>query len=352
MPSAASPPFLTSESLLREHVPEPTARVVAKIRPELEGAGRRWIEAAALVGLATRRPDGFVDVVARAREREAARSPDDRHVRVADAPSARIGDARANLDGNPFAGAIFVLPGLDATLRAHGAARVLPEDGCIELAVAETYMHCPKAFVRSRLWDPAATRPGLADLEPESGPELGPAGRRFVERSPFALLGTCLERGSGDVSPRGDPPGFVRVIDERTLLIPDRPGNRIMDSFRNVLANPVAGLLFLVPGAAWALRATGEARITADAGALAPLAVKGRPPRLGIWLRLHEAVLERAPALAISRLWDPLARVSPNEVPSLGRTLVEQVDSRGRFRGAKGRVLEWMLGQDVKKNLY
>lgn len=346
MPTAP-PPFLTSESELREHMPGPPERTLAKIQPRLEETARAWIGRARLVGLATRRDDGAVDVTARALDEGLAEAPDDERILVRDGGA--IGPAASGIAANPFAAAIFMLPGLDSTLRANGTARAA--GGALELDVHETYMHCPKAFVRSGLWKPPLDE-GVAGLEPERGGALGPAGRAFVERAPFALLGTCLPEGHADVSPRGDPPGFVHVVDARTLLLPDRPGNRIADSFRNLLANPVAGLLFLVPGLAWALRVTGEAHATADPDWLAPLAVKNRAPKLGIWIRIREAVLEPAPALDAARTWSASAHVARDDVPSVGRAIVSQIEGDGRLTGAKGWVLDRLLDRDAKKDLY
>ena len=106
--------------------------------------------------------------------------------------------------------------------------------------------------------------------------------RRFIDLSPFMLLATSALDGTCDVSPRGDPPGFVQVIDERTLLVPDRPGNRLADSLQNIVANPNVGLLFLIPGVGDTLRVNGRARIVTDSALLEPLAVEGKAPKLGL----------------------------------------------------------------------
>jgi len=346
------PRFLKEPEELRRHVPEPSARITAKIRPGIEGTASAWVRAARLVGLTTRRPDGLVDVGARARPQGLARPLGAHEIRISDLADARIGEAATNLASNAFAGALFVLPGIPSTLRINGRAHATAADDEISLDVREAYVHCPKAFVRSKLWRTADRTAALDALEAESGPALGPHASRFLARAPFAMLGTCLPDGGGDVSPRGDPPGFVHQLDERTLVLPDRPGNRILDSFRNLLANPVAGLLLLVPGSSWTLRVTGEARVIDDPGWLAPLAVQGKRPQLGIWIRVHESVLEPAPALAAARIWEPSAHVSPRDVPSPGRSLVEQIEPTGRFRAAKGRLVDWMLDRDAKTNLY
>ena len=106
--------------------------------------------------------------------------------------------------------------------------------------------------------------------------------RAFVERASIVFLATSGRDGSCDVSPRGDPAGFVRVLDERTLLVPERPGNRLADSLRNILVNPHVGLLFVVPGVTDTFRVNGRATITTDRALLEPCACEGKVPRLGL----------------------------------------------------------------------
>ncbi|MDM0044263.1 pyridoxamine 5'-phosphate oxidase family protein [Variovorax dokdonensis] len=143
--------------------------------------------------------------------------------------------------------------------------------------------------------------------------------RRFVERSPFVCLSTSDAAGHCDVSPRGDPAGFVRILDDRTLLIPERPGNRLADSLRNILANPRVGLLFVVPGVSDTFRVNGRATITVDAALLAPCAVEGKPPLLGILVDIEEAYTQCSKAFLRSHLWDPARFVDPASMPTGGQ---------------------------------
>jgi len=142
--------------------------------------------------------------------------------------------------------------------------------------------------------------------------------RRFVDRSPFVLLATSAGDGSCDVSPRGDPAGFVHVSDERTLLVPERPGNRLADSLRNILHNPHVGLLFLVPGLGETLRVNGRARIVTDEEVLAPLAVEGKPPRLGLRVHVDQVFTHCPKAFIRSDLWNPDGFAASGELPSPG----------------------------------
>jgi PPOX class probable FMN-dependent enzyme len=142
--------------------------------------------------------------------------------------------------------------------------------------------------------------------------------RQFVDRSPFVLLATSAEDGSCDVSPRGDPPGFVRVLDERTLLLPERPGNRLADSLRNILANPRVGLLFVVPGIGDTLRVNGSATLVTDEDLLALSAVEGKHPKLGIRVEVDQVFTHCSKAFLRSQLWDPTRYVERTMLPSSG----------------------------------
>jgi PPOX class probable FMN-dependent enzyme len=150
------------------------------------------------------------------------------------------------------------------------------------------------------------------------GDRLNELTRQFVDRSPFVLLATSSPDGTCDVSPRGDPPGFVRVLDEQTLLLPERPGNRLADSLRNILANPRVGLLFVVPGVGDTLRVNGRATLVTDDELLAPSAVDGKVPKLGILVHADEVFTHCSKAFLRSQLWDPGRYVERSELPSSG----------------------------------
>jgi len=145
--------------------------------------------------------------------------------------------------------------------------------------------------------------------------------RQFVERSPFMLLATSSTDGTCDVSPRGDPAGFVHILDEETLLIPERPGNKLADSLRNVLDNPYVGLLFLIPGVGDTLRVNGRAVLTTDATLLEPLAVEGKTPKLGLLVEVDEVFTHCSKAFIRSDLWNPKRHIERSELPSQGEIL-------------------------------
>ena len=149
--------------------------------------------------------------------------------------------------------------------------------------------------------------------------------RHFIERSPFVCLSSAGADGSADISPRGDAPGFVRVLDEQTLFVPDRLGNNRIDSLRNLVLNPHVGLLFLIPGIDETLRVNGVARIVLRSELLGDCSVGGKTPRSGILVEVREAFLQCAKALKRSRLWSEDYRLTQGQMPTLGKMLVDQL---------------------------
>ena len=147
---------------------------------------------------------------------------------------------------------------------------------------------------------------------------LNPATRRYIELSPFVCLATSDAKGTCDVSPRGDPRGFVRILDDETLLVPERPGNRLADSLRNILANPHIGLLFVIPGVTDTFRVNGRATLTTDASLLEPCVVEGQTPKLGILVDIESAYTQCSKAFLRSQLWEPSRFVDRKELPTNG----------------------------------
>jgi PPOX class probable FMN-dependent enzyme len=158
--------------------------------------------------------------------------------------------------------------------------------------------------------------------------------RPFIERAPLAFLATSGRDGTCDVSPRGDPSGVARILDDMTLLLPERPGNRIADSLRNILLNPRVGLLFIVPGAGETFRVNGRATITTDVALLAPSTVEGKAPRLGILVDIEEAYTHCPKAFLRSDFWNPQKFSERATLPS------------------NGAIQRELVGQDFDANAY
>lgn len=146
----------------------------------------------------------------------------------------------------------------------------------------------------------------------------------FIRRSPFICLGTQNLDGKADVSPRGDPVGFVKILDQHTLAIPDRPGNNRLDSLVNILANPSVGLLFIIPGFDDTLRVNGQASLVIDPEILKSMGVNDRIPKLAIVVKVSEVFLHCAKAFRRSQLWNPDHFQDRREMPSLSKIILDQ----------------------------
>lgn len=148
--------------------------------------------------------------------------------------------------------------------------------------------------------------------------------RDFISRAPFLCIGTQSAEGTADVSPRGDPRGFVQVLDDKTLAIPDRPGNNRLDTQANIISNPSVSLLFMIPGYDETLRINGQAQITCDPDLLTGMAVNGRPPSTAILVTVTEMFLHCAKAFRRAKLWDPEHHQNRKDMPSLMKIVMDQ----------------------------
>ncbi len=150
--------------------------------------------------------------------------------------------------------------------------------------------------------------------------------RDFIALSPFYVISSARADGRADASPRGDSPGsLAAVLDPKTLLLPDRPGNRQVDTMQNLVERPYVGLLFFVPGMTETLRINGKADIVTDPKLLAPLAVKGKAPVSGLRITVEEAFLHCAKALIRARLWDVDSQIDRSRYPTYGKVLADQI---------------------------
>ena len=175
---------------------------------------------------------------------------------------------------------------------------------------------------------------------------IHPLYRPYIEASPFMALATSGPQGM-DVTPRGDPAGFVQVEDEKTVLIPDRRGNNRLDSLRNLIADPRIALLFLVPGLGETLRVNGRASISIDPALLARFTVAGKLPQSVIRVSVEAVYFQCARALLRSKLWDPALHVKPGTLPSPGRILQALIEE-----GFDGETYDRETPARLAANLY
>ena len=188
----------------------------------------------------------------------------------------------------------------------------MPDDVAVDTTVAD------KGTVREIVGEP------IPVVRNKEMPRLDKHCRQFIEMSPFLCLGTVGADGHIDMSPRGDPPGFVEIIDDVTLLIPERQGNQRVDSMINITENPRVGLIFFLPGVEETLRIRGHVSITRDPNLLQPLALNGKTPKLGLVVEIDQVFFQCAKALIRSKLWDPATPIERGEFPSYAEIARDQ----------------------------
>lgn len=254
-------------------------------------------------------------------------------------------------------GACFLTPGWRETLRVNGSFGS-------GFAVTEALIHCGKAVIRSKLWDapspdpaPAATSAGVLD----------DAAKAFLSRSPFIVIGSCDAAGHADASPKGDPAGFVHVLDHATIAVPDRKGNRRTDTFHNVLEDPSVSILALAPGDDRTLECGGSARISTDPALLEPMAVQGKAPKAALVVELDRVRLEACDGVRASDLWNAEHHIERDDLPLATRMWTDHIESNRSTGLAAGAIklaaraakvadstaaAEAALARDYDKNLY
>ncbi|MEQ1889447.1 MAG: MSMEG_1061 family FMN-dependent PPOX-type flavoprotein [Alphaproteobacteria bacterium] len=185
----------------------------------------------------------------------------------------------------------------------------------------------------------------------KSRPGFDQYSRKFISMSPFLVISTADAQGRADLSPRGDPPGFVHIIDDQTMLIPDRPGNNRLDTMSNIMANPNLACLFFIPGFEETLRVNGRARLTKDEALLGLCVVNAKTPPVGIIVTVEEVFLHCAKALKRSRLWADDYRRDRASMPGIAQIILHQTSGSGVDENVAA-AAERAVEQGYKDTLY
>lgn len=255
--------------------------------------------------------------------------------------------------GQP-ASTMFLIPGWREALRINGRLGV--DDPSI-LVVEEAFVHCGKAVLRSKLWgEPGPrTEPSAEGVAPLTGEVRG-----FLQASPFVVLASQDADGGADASPKGDPAGFIRILDDATLAIPDRRGNRRTDTFHNLIDDPRLALLALLPGDDRTLEIRGTARITDDDTLRHSMAEQGKVPNAVLVLDVDSAALSGSPAVAAARLWDPAVHPDADDLPKAGQIWTDHIKANGTKglkaaairRAVNGTVVQKGTEVEYQRSLY
>lgn len=239
---------------------------------------------------------------------------------------------------------VFLLPGVGEVLRVNGSvARRKGAETFVD--VAEAYVHCAQAVIRSRLWQPPAPAEPAPEIEGD-GPLLGPGVAAFLAAAPFLALSTWDTVGGGDTSPRGDRPAVARILDGRTLVIADRKGNKRADSFHNLLQDDRLSFAALVPGRTGVLHGRGRGSITDDPALLATMALRGTPPHAALLIDVEHAEVAFSDAVSRSRVWTSATHLERGTAPDLMALAGDHLAANlaAAERGLLARVLTAVAG--------
>jgi predicted pyridoxine 5'-phosphate oxidase superfamily flavin-nucleotide-binding protein len=314
------------------------AAMALKVLDHLDDGALRWLRASPLVFVSTARAAG-VSVTIAGGERGFARAVSPQLLRL---PRAAIDDADALEEGRGV-GMLFLVPGLGETLRVNGRVTSHTADA-VELAIQEVYVHCAKALIRSEFWTAA---PRSEETEPAC----------FVTETRFIAFATADAEGNADLSPKGDAAGTMLKVCGDGLAYGERPGNLRKDSLKNLLVQPRAAVLALIPGSNLVGLAHGEGKILEDLATREQFTISGKTPKLVMQLRAAELFVHESPALARCALWplraeahglDPAAilttHIKQNKTAGLGVGIVRKLMSKELMRLG--------LDLDYKNKLY
>ncbi|MEM7341734.1 MAG: MSMEG_1061 family FMN-dependent PPOX-type flavoprotein [Actinomycetota bacterium] len=193
----------------------------------------------------------------------------------------------------------------------------------------------------------AVTAPPRAAQQTKVVGTLDDHGRRWIGRSPFVVIASVDATGRMDVSPKGDPPGFVRILDASTIAIPDRPGNRRLDTFENVIQNPRVAVMFMVPGRGEVLRVGGNAQIVTEPSLMNEMVVAGRPPAMALVVNIDEVMFHCGKSVIRSKLWSPDEWASVDGLASYAQILADQTEADETVEQMETRFATWHDGKEL-----
>lgn len=261
-----------------------------------------------------------------------------------DGPSTLAVELPATLGPGTPVGLLAMVPGWRESLRINGRVGGGGGSGGVGgIVVEEAFVHCGKAMIRSRLWEPAPAidaRPGGAGPLPRMEGELA----AFLAAAPFAVIGSCDAAGGVDASPKGDPIGVLHVLDPVTVALGERPGNRRTDTFHNLMDRPEVVALALRPGDPRTAEVLGTASLSVAPDVLDRLAVNGSRPQVALVVEVAACQLRTSDA--VGALWDPASHIGPGDLPRAARIWTDHV-AQDRTPGAEASAVRDGVDEDV-----
>lgn len=243
----------------------------------------------------------------------------------------------------------FIMPGIGFAMRANGRSAVAQSaaGALLEFSAVALFVHCSRAKVRAQFWD--ARAPRLPHTRAANGlAELSDAAIAFIASSSYLLMLTQNASGATELSPRGDPAGFVQVMARQTLLIPERPGNKVACTLSNILANGAVTVSFLIPGSSSVLSVAGRAWLTSERKLLEPLAINAKVPVVATVLQVERFSLRACPELLEAGLWNSDTHLRESDIPSFSKILSEHMNGKGLLGKATNVLVNAVVKHDLK----
>jgi predicted pyridoxine 5'-phosphate oxidase superfamily flavin-nucleotide-binding protein len=242
-----------------------------------------------------------------------------------------------------FASLYFLVPGVGHGLRVSGQVQQ-HQEGKVVLKVESAYLHCARAAARAELWGNVQTMPQF-----EKNQFMSP--KQFLSASPYLFIKTMNKMGETELSPRGDHDGFVHLIDDKRLFIPERPGNKVAVSLRNILKNNKVELLFFIPGTNYVMHVNGYAILTKDNQLLDLSVVKNKRPKLGVLLEQCRFSIEQNISIEQAQPWFGEKQVKPDRLTRFSTALSAHMNGEGLIGKATTPFIDAVVKNDMK-NLY
>ncbi|BFM13953.1 hypothetical protein R50073_01360 [Maricurvus nonylphenolicus] len=328
--------FIHTLEQLRQVIPAPPAMLAKRILPALDAYCQNLISKSCLVAVgsfsAAESPASAVTLIAL--KQETLKITSESMIDI-------VLDNTADFDTHSQARPVslyFFMPGIGYGLRVNGILTVIKSgDGYrLNVVVTAAYLQCSRAKVRAGFW-----QSHYPQCEVFNDPKA------FLASSSYGLMLTQNAEGETELSPRGDPAGFARWLDNESLVLPERPGNKVAVSLRNILQDNTIRLLFFIPGSTQILQVSGLASVSRDPQLLATMAINNKSPKLAIVIAGVKASLSVSPALETSQLWNSTSFLNEKSLPSFAKMMGEHMSGKG----IKGKLSSALVDVVVKKDL-
>lgn len=329
---------ISTEHQLRKLIPEYPKMLDKRILSSLDGHCMEFIGFSRMAALAVTGPKFCFHLLAAGVNVLAATS---HNLSFAPAdPAQKLSELL--LPGQPVtASLLFTIPGVGHALRVNGVAEYNGYPGTLNFTVRQAYFHCARAVARADLWQQRNVSTATENEQPNtlSG---------FLAACPYLLLKTEDRDGHTEISPRGDSPGFTQIVDQEKIFMPERPGNKIAKSLRNILATGRVNLLGFIPGLAQTCEISGRAFVSAESSLLDGSIERGKRPKLGIVISDVEWRIETTDVLVTGKAWDRRTHVDSKQLTSFSKALAEHMNGSGLLGKATSQVVKAVVKHDMK----